>query len=215
MKDNTSLVIAELLQVHGGTSHDIFNIWEYDKRLWTLSAQYELPERIVTDSGSQFDSLEFKNFLKEQGVESCAIPPHHSLADSTVQMLKMSRLNQMSEKHTCTASRAIQHNLSNALFIYQVAPHGITRKSLAELFLERLCQTCLSLLKTRTAEDRSKKQLCLRNQDDKKWGPLRSFREGEKVWAKNTGAESDKWSSGQILHCAGLIMCEVLVSAKI
>jgi len=40
-------------------------------------ARYGLPETIISDSGSQYTSSQFRNFIKEYNIEHLTSSPYH------------------------------------------------------------------------------------------------------------------------------------------
>jgi len=59
-------------------------------------ARYNLPKQIVSDSGPPFQSAEYKEFLRQHGIQKILVSPYHpssnGLAERFVQTFKYSRI---------------------------------------------------------------------------------------------------------------------------
>ena len=98
--------------------------------------KFGYPQQIHSDSGSQFTSAEFKDFLIDHNVKHTASSPHYhqsnGKAERFVQMIK-----QLSKKTDDTSS------ICEALLIYRSTPLTSKKKSPGELMLNRLLKTNL------------------------------------------------------------------------
>ena len=85
-------------------------------------ATHGLPEVVVSDNGSAFMSLEFRTFLKKNGIKQITSAPYHpamnGLAERAVQTLKIA-LRKGDAKDLPTT-------LARFLFNYRTTPHSTT-----------------------------------------------------------------------------------------
>ncbi|XP_054265657.1 uncharacterized protein K02A2.6-like [Macrosteles quadrilineatus] len=174
------------------------------EKLRTLFAAYGLPEELVSDNGTSFTSLEFREFLRKNGVKFTLSPPYHpasnGAAERSVQEVKKSLLRQvLSEKRSHPTS--LQHKLDNFLFSYRNTPTSVTGVSPAELFLRWKPRTHLTMLKPNLLDEARKQQELQKRAADKHRGSDRSFSEGQHVLVKTVRQEKISWVPGQIVEC--------------
>lgn len=85
-------------------------------------AAYGLPVTVVTDDGPQFKSVEFRDFLKSNGVHYVLTPPFHptsnGLAERAVQTIKDAFLRQLLQDSKTKVNRSLQHCIDSLLFVY-------------------------------------------------------------------------------------------------
>ena len=85
-------------------------------------AAYGLPKTVVSDNGPQFRSMEFTEFLKNNGVKHILTPPYHSpsngMAERLVQSFKLSLAK--------NSNMSCLHALHNFLYSYRNTPHSST-----------------------------------------------------------------------------------------
>ena len=169
-------------------------------KMQTLIAHYGIPEIIVSDNGTQFQSHQFKNFVKSQGIDHIFTAPY------------MPQSNGQAERMVDTFKRAFSKIkgegvssdvLNTFLLSYRTTPSEILDgKSPAELFLGRKPRIGLDLLRPPTTPaDRNTK---MEAQFNRKHGAkFRSFRIGELVFARR---QTDKaWRPGKITDKNGII----------
>ena len=97
---------------------------------------------IVTDNGSVFTSVEFKEFMQKNGIRHVTSAPYHpasnGLAERAVQTLE--------EGLKQSALGTIETKVDRFLFQYHLTPHSTTETSPAELLLGRRPRCLLDLL---------------------------------------------------------------------
>ncbi|XP_054929043.1 uncharacterized protein [Dermacentor andersoni] len=79
------------------------------ERLRNVFAAYGLPEKLVSDNGPQFKSVEFSDFLECNGVKQVRAAPYHptsnGAAERTVQTIKRALLKQVMERDVIACGR--------------------------------------------------------------------------------------------------------------
>jgi len=101
-----------------------------------------LPETVVSDTGSAFTSVEFQQFMKQNGITHVKTSLYHpslnGLAEIAVQTFKTA-MKRMS-------SGSVEKKLTRFLLKYRVTPHSTTGVPPAELMFGGRLRTTLDLL---------------------------------------------------------------------
>uniref|UniRef100_A0A5S6QPY4 Integrase catalytic domain-containing protein n=1 Tax=Trichuris muris TaxID=70415 RepID=A0A5S6QPY4_TRIMR len=173
-------------------------------------ARFGMPETIVSDNGTQFTALEFKDFCAENGIQQIFTPPGHpqsnGQAERFVDTLKRSLLKMKGEGPlTKLVDRFLLHYRStpNPSFNYSKSP--------AEVFLGRPMRTANSLMLPT--------KQCKRPEPD---GPRssadayrsRAFKPGDRVYVLNNQG-TPKWIEGDVITRRGKVVYEVRMGEKI
>ena len=112
------------------------------EKLRMLFSSFDLPHKIVSDSGSVFTSQEFQDFMKSNGIIYVKVSPYHpssnGLAERAVHIFKRGL-----EKQT---EGSLKCKISKVLFNYRVTPQSTTAKSPMELYLGQKLKSRLDLL---------------------------------------------------------------------
>ena len=112
------------------------------EKLRILFSSFDLPHKIVSDSGSVFTSQEFQDFIKSNRIIHGKLSPYHppsnGLAKRAVQIFKRSLEIQTEGSLEC--------KISKVLFNYRVTPQSTTAKSPAKLYLGQKLKSHLDLL---------------------------------------------------------------------
>ncbi|XP_054275129.1 uncharacterized protein K02A2.6-like [Macrosteles quadrilineatus] len=187
------------------------------EKLRTLFSAYGLPEELVCDNGTSFTSLEFREFLRKNGVKLTFSPPYrpasNGAAERSVQEVKKSLLRQvLGEKSSQQTS--LQYKLDNFLFAYRNTPSSVTGVSPAELFLRWKPRTKLTMLKPNLLDESRKKQEMQKRASDRHRGACRFFNENQKVLVKTVRQEKVSWVPGRILQCKSPVTYLVSVLGK-
>ena len=102
---------------------------------------FGLPETLVSDNGSAFTSLEFQQFMKQNGITHVKTSPYHpssnGLAERAVQTFKTAKR---------MSGGSVENKVSRFLFKYRVIPHSSTGVPPAELMFGSQLHTTLDLL---------------------------------------------------------------------
>ncbi|XP_022797451.1 uncharacterized protein K02A2.6-like [Stylophora pistillata] len=108
-----------------------------------IFARYGLPKQILSDNGPPFQSAEYEEFLRQNGIRKILVSTYHpssnGLAEQFVQTFKHS-LESSASDPSCT----LQQRIQIFLLSYRSTQHATTGPSLAILFLQRELHTSLS-----------------------------------------------------------------------
>ena len=172
--------------------------------LRTTFARYGIPDSIVSDNGPQFISSEFQQFCKTNGIRHILVAAYHpksnGLAERAVKIVK-DGLKKMSEG-------TVEDRIARFLFTYRITPQSTTQMSPAELLMGRRLRSRLDLLKPNLAQRVEKKQLQQKRNYDR-CARQRTFKEGEKVYAKNFRPFGQRWLPGKIIKRTGPVSVRV------
>jgi len=101
-----------------------------------------LPITLLSDNGPPFSSIEFKKFMKGNGITYCRVPPYHPSSNGLAENMVKS-LN----KHCIKQTRVIHlKQIAKFLASYRNTPHSVTGRILAEILLGWSPRTRLSLV---------------------------------------------------------------------
>ena len=173
------------------------------QRLRTVFAQFGLPATIVTDNGSNFTSLEFKEFLQRNGIAHVTSSPYHpasnGLAERAVKTFKqgMRKIKQ----------GTLSERMARFLFNYRITPQTTTGLSPAELLQGRRLRSRLDLLKPDIAARVQQKQLKQKESHDRH-ARARCFEVGDTVFTRNFG-KGDDWLPARIVERTGPVSFRV------
>nr|XP_055073117.1 uncharacterized protein K02A2.6-like [Misgurnus anguillicaudatus] len=175
-------------------------------RLRRLFAAYGLPEHIVTDNGTQFTSVDFKNFMQLNGIlHSTSAPGHpatNGLAERYVQTFK----NGM--KKLAHLTMDLEDKISLFLMQYRTTPNCTTGQSPADLFLNRHVRTRLDFVHPDVTVTVRRKQYLQKFYHDQR-AVERSFSEKDSVYLRNTTGGGNKWVPGVIVKQTGPVSYQV------
>ena len=168
-----------------------------------LFAQFGIPETIVSDNGTQFVSVEFKEFCRLNGIHHVQTAPYHpssnGLAERAVQVVKQGIRKQ--------SSGTLNDRISQLLFQYRITPHSTTGISPSELLIGRQLRSRLDFLKPNMEERVVAKQQKQKESHDQHCRDC-TFSVGERVYAKNY-RKGQRWLSGSIVDKTGPVSFKV------
>jgi len=168
------------------------------EQLRIMFSTHGLPKKVVTDNGPSFTSAEFKQFMKENDIIHITSAPYHpssnGLAERAVQTFKrgIERIQ----------GATVQERLSKFLFTYRITPHTTTGVPPAEMLMGRRLRSKLDSLYPDVSKKVEKQQRRQKQQHDNA-RPLRSFKEGDRVYAEDFTASSCKWNPGTVVEMTG------------
>ena len=120
----------ELAHLSSTTSHSTI------AKLKEIFARWGIPDKVMSDNGPQFGSLEFMSFTKAYAFSHITISPHHSQG------------NGLAERAVQIAKKILSQDDSNlALMTYRATPVPATGYSPAQLLMGRQMRTTLPVLK--------------------------------------------------------------------
>ena len=162
------------------------------EKLRMVFATHGLPEKLVSNNGSNFTSEEFEQFLKINGIKHVKTAPYHpasnGLAERAVQTFKEG-LKKMKEG-------SIETKISRFLFQYRITPQTKTVVTPAELLMGRKLVSRLDLLTPDVGRRVERKQSEQKQRHDCH-AKERLFNPGDLVYARNY-ARGEKWVPGRI-----------------
>ena len=174
------------------------------EKLRNIFATHGLPKKIVTDNGPSFVSQEFKEFMSQNGILHITSAPYHpstnGLAERAVQSFKLG-------VKRITGS-SMQERLTKFLFQYRITPHTTTGIPPAEMLMGRRLQNRLDLLYPDMPLKVQAQQLKQKLAHDKS-KPLRSFEDGDLVFAENFTSSPPRWLPGKIVKVTGPLSYQV------
>ncbi|XP_059222020.1 uncharacterized protein K02A2.6-like isoform X3 [Stomoxys calcitrans] len=173
-----------------------------------LFATYGVPTMLVSDNGTCFSSIEFKDYLTKIGVRyhKFTAPYHPSTngqAERSVQTVK----NAM--KALGANKSSLQKHLNAFLRQYRIAPHSTTGQAPAVLFLGRNLRTQLDLILPQDLTTKMiEKQYMQFN------ATFRSFDNFQNVYFLSNNNRMPKWLPGVICRRIGDLHYEILYEGK-
>ena len=107
--------------------------------------RYGLPTQVVSDNGPPFQSAEYEELLRHNGIQRILVSPYHpssnGLAEPFAQTIKYAMESSVNDP-----ASSIHRWIQNFLLSYSSTPHATTSSSPAKLFLQRKLRTRLSIL---------------------------------------------------------------------
>ncbi|CAB4033018.1 Transposon Tf2-9 poly, partial [Paramuricea clavata] len=123
--------------------------------LCCIFGRYGLPEQVVSDNGSPFQSVEYEDLLNQNGIQRMLLSPYHPASNGQAERLVQTFKNYLK---TSSAQSCLLQRIQSFLLSYRGMPHSTTGCSPAKLFLQRELRTRLSLVKPDTASSNGKWQ---------------------------------------------------------
>lgn len=154
-----------------------------------IFSTFGLPNILDSDHGSQFNSSEFKCFLKENGIVHKQGAPYHPATNGQAERFIQTFKNKM--KSMRTQASTIENDLAIFLLAYRRSIHPSTGKSPAMLMLGRQIPNRLDLLVPEG-----------NNAKERRAGPTKSFRRGDRVAVRDYMA-NEKWRFGAVTETKG------------
>ncbi|XP_062556636.1 uncharacterized protein K02A2.6-like [Armigeres subalbatus] len=177
-----------------------------NKLLETI-ARFGLPDVIVTDNGTQFDSNSFAKFCEKNGIEHIKIPPFHPQSNGQAERF-VDTLKRALTKMECDA---IEEALQTFLFTYRYTPNKYIEdsKSPAEAMLGRKIKMNLDHLKKQQP-----KSLQVNHQQNYQFNRShgakeRMFAAGDEVYAEIHIRNKRYWAAGKIIEKKGSVTYNV------
>ena len=166
-------------------------------------ANHGLPEMVVSDNGPAFNSKEFEEFMRKNGIQHVKSAPYHPSTNGLVERAVQTFKNAMKKQNG-----TLQTRLSRFLFKYRITPHTTTGVSPAELRWGTKLRTHLSLVQpdlgrtVRYAQHKQKKYCDEHVQS-------RTVSIDDDVFVKNYASPKVPWVSGKVVESTGPISAKV------
>ena len=167
------------------------------EKLRMCFASLGLPEQLVSDNGPSFVSVDFQQFMKNNGIRHIRTSPHHpssnGQAERAVQTFKSS-MKRFTEGTVLT-------KVTRFLLHYRTTPHSVTGQSPAELMFNRKLRTRLDLLKPNLGSyvrSQQENQKSVHDQHSKQ----REFAVGVQIFMRNFGP-GNSWLPGKVVQQRG------------
>ena len=109
-----------------------------------LFAQFGLPEHIVTDNGTQFTSVKFKNFLLNNHIRHTCSAPGHPATNGAAERYVGYFKHQMKKMDSLEIS--LEEKLARFLLAYRTTPHPATNETPCNMLMKRHLRTRFSAL---------------------------------------------------------------------
>lgn len=181
-----------------------------------LFDSFGIPHAIVTDNGTQFTSLEWKNFMKCSGIIHMRSAPYfpatNGAAERSVQTFKAAVVPE--KRGNLSVYEATQQFLRR----YRATPHATTGKSPASLFLKREIRTRLDLVNPdqkpavdEALQERVHEQQAKQTQKSSRKSENKHVAVGDAVYARIYNRQ-EKWLPGVVKRTTGAKSVEVLLN---
>ena len=162
--------------------------------LRTIFARYGLPQQIVSDNGPPFQSAEYEDFLKQNGIQRVLVSPYHPSSNGQAERFVQTFKKFMK---TLSSKTSLPQQIQNFLLSYRSTPHSTTSSTPSKLFLQREVRTRLSLVKPDTARLVAANQSKMKAYHDQH-AKLREFSCGQPVLARDH--RSQGWQPATVLE---------------
>lgn len=175
-----------------------------------LFARFGLPVTCHSDNGPPFTSLEFKQFLKSNGVIQTFSPPYHAQSNGQAE----NSVRYAKTKLKCALNDNTDFNvaLSRILFDYRNSVHAVTNETPAMLMFKRPLRTRLDLLKPNLPSHVE----CKQNKQREYFGgsKTRVLYPNQSVLIRDYRSK-DKWVEGTVHKRLSNVLYEVRLSSGV
>ncbi|TLY46627.1 MAG: DDE-type integrase/transposase/recombinase, partial [Gammaproteobacteria bacterium] len=172
-----------------------------------LFARYGLPMVLHSDNGSPFNSNEFKEFMRANGIKHTLSAPYHpssnGQAESSVHYAKDKLKKALNDKTTDTSLV-----LSRLLFDYRNSVHLTTGETPSKLMFNRNLRTRLDLIRPNIVTFVNNKQQKVADKFSHK--TTRQFDVNDSVLIRDY-RKSNKWMQGIIVRQLNAVMYQVKI----
>ena len=176
-------------------------------KLRTMFSTHGLPVTLVSDNEPPFSSADFQDFMHCNGIVHQRVPPYHpsskGLAENMVKSLKQA----LNKAHR---SDSMETKIAKFLATYRATLHSVTGKSPAEILLQRLPRTRLSLI-----HPCMPRRMSVTVEQRVGHRPPRLFNEGQEVLLRDLRPNApQKWRHAVILCKQGPLTYKVVVDGQ-
>ena len=161
-----------------------------------IFSEYGVPNSVISDSGSQYLSQEFRDFAAKYGFDHTASSPYYHQANGKAERY----VNVV--KNTLKKALETHKDPSMALLCVRTTPLGSGLPSPAELMFNRKLRSNLPIVNLRAQDEQIKDKLQTRRDKtktdyDKTTHPLPELHDGQDVRIRNPLTE--KWEPGKVI----------------
>lgn len=160
-----------------------------------IFSTFGIPNILVSDHGTQFNSIQFQTFLKQNGIVHKQGAPYHPATNGQAERFVQTVKNKLKASR-CTVS-TMHHELSNILLAYRRAIHPKTNKSPAMMMFGRPINSRLDLLLPQNCIGSAERPTI-----------AKKFSVGERVAVRDYMSRM-KWQYGRVIAIAGDLHYEV------
>lgn len=162
--------------------------------LSNLFTRYGFPEQVVSDNGPPFQSKEYGDFLKLNGIQRVLVSPYHPAANGQAERFVQTfkKFLQASE-----GDGTLQLRIQNFLLSYCSTQHATTGATPTKLFLQRELRTRLSLVHPDISLHVTNNQTKMKTYYDRHT-KFRTLSPGDRVPARDH-LSKEKWRTGTIV----------------
>ena len=157
------------------------------EKLRVMFARYGVPMQLVSNNGSLFTSIEFTDFMKQNGIKHALVTPYHPRSNTQVELF----VQTLKQYFKTEGSLSVMQSLARFLFSNRVAQSSATGQTSAELFLKHGKRTTLDLLHPSLGRKISDRQMYYKAEQDRKSKEC-EFSIREEVFVQNFQDEP-KW----------------------
>ena len=162
-----------------------------------IFARYGLLTQVLSDNGPPFQSGEYEEFLRQNGIQRILVSPYHPSSNGLHERFGQTFKYAMESSADNPAS-SIQRRDQNFLLSYRSTPHGTTNSSPAKLLLQRELRTRLSLVTPDIGSRVASKQDKMKSNHDM-FAKYRETAIGDCVLARDH-LSGHKWQAGTVVH---------------
>jgi len=162
--------------------------------LSNLFTRYGFPEQVVSDNGPPFQSKEYGDFLRLNGIQRVLVSPYHPAANGQTEPFV-----QTFKKFLKASERdgTLNLRIQNSLLSYRSTQHATTGTTPAKLFLQRELRTRLFLVHPDISLHVSNNQTKMKTCYDRHT-KFRTLSTEDRVLARDH-LSKEKWLTGTIV----------------
>ncbi|XP_062699301.1 uncharacterized protein K02A2.6-like, partial [Aedes albopictus] len=165
------------------------------------------PNTLVSDNGTQFTSVQFQQYCRENGITHLRTAPYHPQSNGQAERFVDSLKRGLKKLSKGEGSPTLEH-LQTFLSVYRSTPNRNTPQSTspAEAFLGRPVRATLDLLKKPAPEAAGAKNLKQNEQFNRRHGAIkRDFEEDDLVYVEQHFRNTKSWMPGRVIERKGSV----------
>ncbi|XP_029162078.1 uncharacterized protein K02A2.6-like [Nylanderia fulva] len=173
-----------------------------------MLGRFGLPRHLVTDNGIQFTSVEFREFMRKNGIKQSFSAPHHPATNGAAENFVGTFKNKVEKM--VKSGKTLEYAINLFLFDYRSTEHCTTGRTPAWMMYKRELRTRFDLLKpdaTDNIENKHIAQIAAR-----KGHRNVTFQIGEEVMVDDFSVRNKKRSRGKIIKQLSPVTFEVEIS---